>query len=395
MLDDFTPTQKRALAILTIIALAFGAYFLRGYFTLIVVAAVAAYLFNPLYRRLLNRFKPGVAATFTLLAAVATVGIPLGGVIFLAVLQIGQMVSSVGHWVQRTDLNALGTQILDTANRLLTKVPFLDVNLTPDSLKGYATKAGQTVGEAVLTFLRDSAGGMAFALAGAIIFLYVFMSLLTNSDAVLNLIRRLNPLGEEVSDLYLAKMGAMVRATVRGQFIIALFQGISGAISIYIAGLHEAFFMFAIFLTVLSFVPLGSGIVTIPLGIGMALTGNVVGGIFIVAFHVIVITNIDNAMRPFLVPKEAYLNPSLMLLSVFAGLGMFGFWGIVLGPVVMILIVTTISVYLAVYKGIPIEMPGDEPEDDGKPSLLQRLFGRLFRRSRKPSEKTPTPAPSA
>lgn len=393
MLDDFTPTQKRALAILTIIALAFGAYFLRGYFTLIVVAAVAAYLFNPLYRRLLHRFKPGVAATFTLLAAIATVGIPLGGVIFLAVLQIGQMVSSVGHWVQRTDLNALGTQILDTANRLLAKVPFLDVDLTPGSLKGYVTKAGQTVGEAVLTFLRDSAGGMAFALAGAVIFLYVFMSLLTNGDAVLNLIRKLNPLGEEVSDLYLAKMGAMVRATVRGQFIIAVFQGVSGAISIYIAGVHEAFFMFAIFLTVLSFVPLGSGIVTIPLGIGMALTGNVVGGIFVVAFHVLVITNIDNAMRPFLVPKEAYLNPSLMLLSVFAGLGMFGFWGIVLGPVVMILIVTTISVYLAVYKGIPIEMPGDEPEDEGKPALLQRLFGKLFRHFRETPEKSPAPSP--
>ncbi|CAN5530726.1 AI-2E family transporter [soil metagenome] len=397
MLDDFTPTQKRALAILTIIALAFGAYFLRQYFTLIVVAAVAAYLFNPLYARLLTKFKSGVAATLTLLAAIATVGIPLGLVVFLAILQIGQMVSSIGHWMQRTDLNALGTQLLGTANNLLAKIPFVDVDLTPEALKGYATKAAQTVGEAVLNFLSSSAGGMVFALAGAIIFLYVFMSLLTNGDRVLNLVRKLNPLGEEVSDLYLAKMGAMVKATVRGQFIIALFQGVAGAISIYIAGLHEGFFMFAIFLTVLSFVPLGSGIVTIPLGIGMALTGNVVGGIFVVAFHVIVITNIDNAMRPFLVPKQAYLNPSLMLLSVFAGLGMFGFWGIVLGPVVMILIVTTISVYLAVYKGIPIELPDednldDNLDDNGKPSLLTRLIERIRRRGK---HKTPAPAAPA
>lgn len=389
MLDDFTPTQKRALAILTVIALAFGAYFLRRYFILIVIAAVAAYLFNPLYVRLLKRFKSGVAATLTLLAAIATVGIPLGLVVFLAILQIGQMVSSIGHWVQRTDLNALGTQILGTANNLLAKVPFVDVDLTPDSLKGYATKAGQAVGEGVLSFLSASAGGMAFALAASIIFLYVFMSLLTNGDRVLNLIRKLNPLGEEVSDLYLAKMGAMVKATVRGQFIIALFQGVAGAISIYIAGLHEGFFMFAIFLTVLAFVPLGSGIVTIPLGIGMALTGNVVGGIFVVAFHVIVITNIDNAMRPFLVPKQAYLNPSLMLLSVFAGLGMFGFWGIVLGPVVMILIVTTISVYLAVYKGIPIELPDEDGDEDGKPSFLRRIIERIRNRGK---QKTPTPA---
>lgn len=390
MLDDFTRTQKRALAVLLVIALIFGAYFLRRYFILIVIAAVAAHLFNPLYCRLNKRFNNAVSATLTLLAAIATVGIPLGLVGFLAFLQIGQMVESIGHWVARTDLNALGTRLLGTANELLNKVPFIDINLTPDSLRGYATQAGQAVGQAVLNFVSASAGGMAFALAAAIIFLYVFLSLLTNADKVLNLIRKLNPLGEEVSDLYMAKIAAMVRATVKGQFIIAVCQGVAGALSIYIAGLHEGFFMFAIFLTALAFIPLGSGIVTIPLGIGMALTGNVVGGIFVVAFHIVVVTNIDNALRPFLVPKQAYLNPSLMLLSVFAGLGMFGFWGIVLGPVIMIMIVTTISVYLAVFKGIPMDQPDDEDDRDDGPSRWQRLMKRIAERGKK----NPTPAPA-
>ena len=46
-----------------------------------------------------------------------------------------------------------------------------------------------------------------------------------------------------------------------------------------------------------------------------------------------------------------------MLLAVFAGITMFGAWGIVIGPVLMIVIVTTISVYLAVYKGVPMDPP--------------------------------------
>jgi predicted PurR-regulated permease PerM len=49
-----------------------------------------------------------------------------------------------------------------------------------------------------------------------------------------------------------------------------------------------------------------------------------------------------------------------MLLSVFAGITMFGPWGIVIGPVLMILIVTTIDVYLAVYKGVELVDPDDE-----------------------------------
>ncbi len=67
----------------------------------------------------------------------------------------------------------------------------------------------------------------------------------------------------------------MVRGTVKGQFVIALCQGIAGAISIYIAGFHDGFFIFAILLTALSVIPLGGGIVTIPFGIGMMFFGNI------------------------------------------------------------------------------------------------------------------------
>jgi predicted PurR-regulated permease PerM len=49
------------------------------------------------------------------------------------------------------------------------------------------------------------------------------------------------------------------------------------------------------------------------------------------------------------------------LLSVFAGIAMFGPWGIVIGPVLMILIVTTVDVYLAVYKGVELEEFDDQP----------------------------------
>ena len=60
MNTEFTLTQKRALAIFTLIALLFGAYFLRNYFVLIVVAAVGAYLFTPLFNRFNRRLGTGL-----------------------------------------------------------------------------------------------------------------------------------------------------------------------------------------------------------------------------------------------------------------------------------------------------------------------------------------------
>ncbi|KAA0113057.1 AI-2E family transporter [Mycolicibacterium sp. P9-22] len=377
MQTEFTLSQKRALAIATVIAILFGAYFLRGYFILIVVAAVVAYLFDPLYERLRKRFSAGLSATLTLLAALAIVIIPISGAVAIGVVQITNMVRSVADWVGKTDLSTLGDRSLRVVNELLDRVPFLQsTNITPEQLQHWVVTFAQRAGEWGLHFLQGAAGGLFGGLTAAIIFLYVFISLLVNGDDLRLLIRRLNPLGEEATDLYLAKMAAMVRGTVRGQFVIALAQGIAGAISIYIAGFHDGFFIFAILLSALSVIPLGGGIVTIPFGIGLALFGNVIGGIFVIVFHVIVVTNIDNVLRPILVPKEAKLDSALMLLSVFAGITMFGFLGIVIGPVVMIVIVTTISVYLWVYQGVPMDMGTEDGEQDRPPGPLKRLISR-------------------
>ncbi|GJF13844.1 AI-2E family transporter [Mycolicibacterium cyprinidarum] len=398
MTQNLTLKQTRALAVSTVIALGFGAYFLRGYILLIAVAAVLAYLFYPLYQRLRARMNVGLSATATLLTAIATVALPLTGVIALAVVQISQMVTSIGHWAEQTDFTALAQRLLDSANEVMARVPFMNITLTEDSVRSAATKVGQNAGEIALGAARDSVGSIAATVTGLIIFLYVFLALLTNGHKVLDLFRDLNPLGEKVSDIYLAKVGAMVSATVKGQLIIAVCQGVAGAISVYIGGIHDGFFMFVIFLTALSFIPLGGGIVTIPLGIGMAVFGNVVGGIFVVVFHLVVVTNIDNALRPFLVPKSAHLHPALMLLAVFAGLKMFGFWGIVLGPVLMIVIVTTISVYLAVDNGRSLESlsgTGDEPSDQAEREVpwWRRL---LPGKGRPASEPEPEPvAPAA
>jgi len=68
---------------------------------------------------------------------------------------------------------------------------------------------------------------------------------------------------------------------------------------------------------------------------------------------------------------------------VFSGIAMFGFFGIVLGPVLMIMIVTTIAVYLAVYKGVDMEQHPEEP-----PEQRRGLIARAARRVRA----TPSPA---
>jgi predicted PurR-regulated permease PerM len=119
---------------------------------------------------------------------------------------------------------------------------------------------------------------------------------------------------------------------------------------------------------------MGAGIVTIPIGVFMILTGNVWQGILVIANHLLIVTNIDNVMRPRLVPPEAKLDPALTILSVFAAVYYFGFLGIVIGPVLMIVIVTTLRVFLDVYRNMTIV---DEKATKVKPGLISKLRGGL------------------
>lgn len=330
-----------------IIALVFGAYFLRHYFGLIVVAAIAVFLFNPIYQWLLRKIKrPQAAATLTFFAALLAVIIPVSLAFVLMAIQIESLTKTVQEHVQGVDFGSLGQQIVDYVNHILGSIPGVTFRLTPQTISEGVSKAFEYLGSGLLKLVSSSAGSFVQLITTVVIFVFVFFALLTNQVALIDKAKALNPLGRKSSDLYLGKIAAMTKAMVRGQFIIAFLQGMASATVLAIAGLGELFFFFAVLLTLLSIIPLGAGIITIPIGIIMILTGNVWQGVMIIVAHLVVITNIDNFLRPYLVPKEARLNPALTIISVFAGMAMFGFLGIVIGPVIMILIVTTIQMYL-------------------------------------------------
>ena len=345
-----TKEQKRSLAIATILAVVVGVFFLQNYLILIAVAAIVAYLFMPVYDWLVKKGqRQGSAGVLTFLATLLAVIIPILFVVFVTVIQVNSLVKSISSSGYSTNLTDLMNQIINSINNVLAHIG-VSTRLTLEGVNSAISSSLEQYGKTIASGLASSVAGVFSAITVAIIYIYVFMSLLINREKLQKSIGKLNPLGTEISNLYFDRMGSMTKATVRGQFIIALCQGLESAVVLSIAGLSDLFFFFALLLTTLSVVPLGAGIVTIPIGIVMILTGNVWQGVLVIANHLLIVTNIDNVLRPKLVPKEARLDSALMMLSVFSGIAFFGFVGIVLGPVLMIVIVTTIQMFMEVFR---------------------------------------------
>ncbi len=349
---EVSPSQKKALGVATALAIVVGIYFLKSYFLLIAFAAIVAFMFNPFYQWLIKKGrKPATAASITFLASLLALIIPIVIVILVSVHQIVLLVHNIGQSHYSANLSDLLQHGVDAINRALASF-HVSYRLSVDDITNSLSHALKNLGTSLLNNLTDTVSSLFTFFTLAIIYIYVFLSMLSKQDVLLKTAHRLNPLGKEISHLYTHRMAAMTKAMVRGQFIIAFLQGLTDASLLYIAGLHSTFFFFLLLLTVLSIIPLGGGIIAIPIGIVMLFTGNIWGGLLIIAGHLVIVTNIDNVLRPKLVPAEARLDPALTLLAVFAGLRFFGFLGIIIGPVLMILLVTTIQVFMEVYHGI-------------------------------------------
>ncbi|MBI5357723.1 AI-2E family transporter [Candidatus Saccharibacteria bacterium] len=342
-------SQKKALAIATALAIVIGVFFLKNYLMLIILSAVVVVLFNPVYKWLIRKgSKPSSAATLTTFVSLLAVIIPFLIVGALSLFQIDKLVSNISAGNYSFNSETV-SEIIYTTNDKLSEAG-VTYRVSTEGIAEAISNAAEQFGKILLEGLLSSVTGFFALLTAAIIYLYVFISMLINQKKIIEIAKKLNPLGEQISDLYISRIGAMTKATVRGQLIIALCQGLASAAVLSFAGLSDLFFFFAVLLTVLSVIPLGAGIITIPIGVVMILMGNFWQGILVIANHILIVTNIDNILRPRLVPKEAKLDPALMILAVFSGLALFGFIGIIIGPVLMIVLVTTVQVYLEVFK---------------------------------------------
>ncbi|MDX1521389.1 MAG: AI-2E family transporter, partial [Anaerolineae bacterium] len=90
--------------------------------------------------------------------------------------------------------------------------------------------------------------------------------------------------------------------------------------------------------------------IAIPIGVALLAFGQIWQGILVLVGSTLIVSNIDNLLRPRLVSKDANLSPALVLLSAFGGLSLFGFLGVIYGPVVMIFLITTVEIYLEHYQ---------------------------------------------
>jgi predicted PurR-regulated permease PerM len=331
-----------------IVTLVIAFIFLRQYIMLIALAGLTAYLFGPLYDRMLRwTKKAAIAVPLTMLSAFLLILIPVSVVLTITVIEMKSIVTDIQSIEFQQEIDGATDSLkgfIETVNNLLS-----DSNEEPidrDAIAGKIQEQLPKILNGAVSFITSTLGSIPRFFTFLILYLFLLGSMLVSKKKILNYIKALSPFNDRINEIYFRKIGLMTSAMVKGQFIIAVVQGLLGGLSLWIAGIDYIFF-FTVLLIFMSFIPLGGGILTLPIAGILLLTGNIWQGLVVGLMHLVVITNVDGLLRVKLVHKEAWLPASLMLIATFAGVGFFGLIGVVYGPIIMILIMTTFSLYIS------------------------------------------------
>ena len=359
--------ENRALFwLLVLVSLGLG-WILLPFYGSIMWAVIIALIFAPLHHRLHARFrgKGTAAALVTLLVVVVIVIIPMA----LITATLARDAASFYQRLQSGEINPARyfRSVFDALPSSVTAVLDRFGMVDFDSVQG---RFGEALAQAS-QFIAVRALGIGMntfdLVAGVFITLYLAFFMMRDGQLLARTLRRAVPMPVAHKQELIEKFTTVIRATVKGNLIIAAIQGALGGLAFWFLGVTGALF-WAVLMAFMSLLPaVGAGLVWAPVAVYFLLSGAVWQSVALTLFGVLVIGLVDNLLRPALVGKDTSLPDYLVMVSTLGGMAVFGINGFVLGPLLAALFIAVWHIYGTTLEVLSDEAPPDHPTQLPKP----------------------------
>jgi predicted PurR-regulated permease PerM len=300
---------------------------LAPFINVLLWAGVLTLTFAPVHRRILARTRrPNLSAILSTLCVVIVIGVPTGLVTWAIVREIMPAVTTlqaaIGRFLDpRADHAGPFTHWL---------AQYIDLDQTRTRITEQLGAIGGELAGRAVSIVGDVVGIVVQTLFVVFVMFYVFRDGAMIRDALASAI----PLRNRQTLEVLTRVREVVGASVNGVLVIATIQGTLGGIAFAALGLPSAT-LWGVVMIFLSLIPVaGAFVIWLPAVIYLAATGAWVKAILLLIAGVL-ISLVDNFMRPRLVGKRAKLHDLFIFFAVLGGLHVFGLIGLVLGPVTL------------------------------------------------------------
>lgn len=365
--ETLAGVQDRAFWLLVALVSVAFVWILLPFYGAVFWAIVVAVLFAPIERRICHAWggRRNLSALATLAIVLVVVILPLAWVTTMITQEAATLYERVqsgevrpGEWFRQifAALPSWATSLLDRFG--LTSLSSVQDRFAEGLTRGvrFLLSQGVSIGQNTFQFV------VAF-----FVMLYLLFFFLRDGDVLARRIRLAFPLQTDVKSRFVQKFTTVVRATVKGNVVVALLQGLLGGIALWVLGIHAPV-LWAVAMAVLSLLPaVGAALIWLPIAAYLLATGALWQGIALIAYGVLVIGLVDNIVRPVLVGKDTRMPDWVALISTLGGIAVFGVNGFVIGPVIAALFIAAWEVVAASRVPLGLDVPGERHAPESLP----------------------------
>lgn len=338
--------------LLGIVTLTLG-WILLPFYGTILWSVIIAMVFAPVNARMLvwAKGRKNLAAFGTLLSVVILVMLPFA----LVTVALVSEATQVYLQLQSGEINperffggAFGA-LPDWLVSLLGRFGLGDFAAIQVKLATELSQAGQFFASRALNVSRNTLD----FLASLGIATYLSFFLIRDGEALAREARHALPLDAVSKRALFEKFTTVIRATVRGNLVVAAIQGALGGLAFWFLGLKGAL-LWAVLMAFLSLLPaFGAALVWVPVAIYFLFTGALWQGLVLIAWGTLVIGLVDNVLRPILVGRDTRMPDYVVMITTLGGMAIFGVNGFVLGPLIAAMFIAVWHIHITAQRDGP------------------------------------------
>jgi predicted PurR-regulated permease PerM len=339
----------RSFALVTVLVLGYALFkIVSPFLGPLLWALFVAFLLQPLNVRLTKALHGRAqlsALLLTILTFVVIIG-PLTGLSAAFAAQVGQLLQSV----QTTVADQTRQNVFNLTNVpwIADMVGWLDRTVGVDlaQVRGWLSEGSRELLQSLASMTGKVFLGAVGTVVGFVLMQFMLFFFIRDGAQMVSTMRALIPMTEDYKGRLFEHLASVTRAMVYGTGLTALIQGVLVGIAFLIVGLPSSL-VFGVLAALAALLPFGgTALVWIPATIVLAAQGRYGAAIFMFIWGALLVSLVDNVVRPMLVAGRAQVGTLTVFIGVLGGLAAFGAIGLFLGPVVLALIIALIRFVL-------------------------------------------------
>jgi predicted PurR-regulated permease PerM len=357
--------------VITLLVLYFSYLIIKPYLMDIFMALVLFFTAKPLYKALSRLFGGwrALASGLTCLILLLIILIPLFSLMSIIATQALEFSGQVTKGMQNGHFWQWISVKIDTFKLYLTH---LNLPLPPGEIdlrqivQTAVTKASAFVYTNAIGLIK----GFTVFFFDLLLVLFITFFMFLQGDDFIAAIKQLSPLDASHNDEILRETETTIKATLWGTVIVAFAQGTLGGIGFLIFGLPQPAFWGTVMIPASVIPVVGSTIIWGPAAIYLLVTGHIAKGVGLIFWGGVVVSVIDNILKPILVKGSSETPSIFILFSILGGLTYFGMIGFILGPLILSFLLSLLRIYQKTILAPPTLAPLAVSPESKRPTPL-------------------------